>query len=258
MGSNRRQSSIACASVAPDASPKVGDEVAAGNARWAFSGAVAGAFSRHARRSIPLYDEGHELICRVSDYFVHDGSVIYDLGAGTGTLLGKLAARHRDSKPKARFIGIDEQASMLEQARRELGAAGARVELEHGDINLFDYEQSDLIIAYYTMQFVPPRIRQALFDRIHQALNWGGAFILFEKTRGPDARFQDIITGLYTDFKLDNGFTSDEIVNKTRSLKGVLEPFSTQGNLDLLSRAGFVDMMTIMKLAPFEGFLAIK
>lgn len=256
MESNRRQPSTADAPVGPDASPKVGDNVAAGNARWAFSDAVAGAFSRHARRSIPLYDEGHELICRVSDYFAHDGSVIYDLGTGTATLLGKLAARHSHGKPKARFIGIDEQASMLEQARRELGAA--RVELEQGDINLFDYEQSDLIIAYYTMQFVPPRIRQALFDRIYQALNWGGAFILFEKTRAPDARFQDIITGLYTDFKLNNGFTPDEIVNKTRSLKGVLEPFSTQGNLDLLTRAGFVDMMTIMKLAPFEGFLAIK
>lgn len=257
MGNNRRQSSTAGASGGPDASPKVGDNVAAGNARWAFSNAVAGAFSRHARRSIPLYDEGHELICRVSDYFVHDGSVIYDLGTGTATLLGKLAARHSHGKPKARFIGIDEQASMLGQARRELGAE-TRVELEHGDINLFDYEPSDLIIAYYTMQFVPPRIRQALFDRIYQSLNWGGAFILFEKTRAPDARFQDIITGLYTDFKLNNGFTPDEIVNKTRSLKGVLEPFSTQGNLDLLTRAGFVDMMTIMKLAPFEGFLAIK
>ena len=45
---------------------------------------------------------------------------------------------------------------------------------------------------------------------------------------------------------------------KTRSLKGILEPFSTQGNLDLLSRAGFVDVMTVQKYLCFEGFLAIK
>jgi tRNA (cmo5U34)-methyltransferase len=38
----------------------------------------------------------------------------------------------------------------------------------------------------------------------------------------------------------------------------VLEPFSTQGNLDMLKRAGFVDVMTIMKYVCFEGFLAIK
>jgi tRNA (cmo5U34)-methyltransferase len=81
---------------------------------------------------------------------------------------------------------------------------------------------------------------------------------LFEKVRGADARFQDMMTAIYTDFKLDQGYNPDEIISKSRSLKGVLEPFSTQGNLDLLKRAGFVDVMTIMKWVCFEGFLAIK
>ena len=37
-----------------------------------------------------------------------------------------------------------------------------------------------------------------------------------------------------------------------------VEPFSTQGNLDLMSRAGFVDINTILKYICFEGWLAIK
>ena len=97
-----------------------------------------------------------------------------------------------------------------------------------------------------------------MFDRIFNALNWGGGFLLFEKVRAPDARFQDMMSAIYTDYKLDNGYNSEEIIAKSRSLKGVLEPFSTQGNLDLLKRAGFVDIMTIMKFISFEGFLAIK
>lgn len=128
----------------------------------------------------------------------------------------------------------------------------------HGDICDHPYDPSDLIIAYYTVQFVPPRHRQALIDRLYQSLNWGGALLLFEKVRGADARFQDIATALYTEFKLDSGYTPDEIVAKTRSLKGVLEPFSSQGNLDLLHRAGFADVMTIFKHVCFEGFLAIR
>ena len=44
----------------------------------------------------------------------------------------------------------------------------------------------------------------------------------------------------------------------TLNLKGVLEPFSTQGNLDLFKRAGFVDITTISKYICFEGFLLIK
>ena len=126
------------------------------------------------------------------------------------------------------------------------------------DARVFPYERADLIVAYYTMQFVPPRDRQALFDRIYQSLHWGGAFILFEKVRGPDARFQDILTSLYSDFKAKNGITADEILAKSRSLKGVLEPFSTDGNLGLLARAGFKDVMSVFRYLCFEGFLAIK
>ena len=37
-----------------------------------------------------------------------------------------------------------------------------------------------------------------------------------------------------------------------------MEPFSTQGNIDLMKRAGFVDIMPVSKWVCFEGFLAIK
>ena len=92
----------------------------------------------------------------------------------------------------------------------------------------------------------------------YEALEWGGAFVLYEKVRAPDARFQDLMVQLYQEFKVDQGFDEVEILGKQRSLKGVLEPFSTQGNIDLLKRAGFVDIVTIMKYVSFEGFLAIK
>ena len=66
------------------------------------------------------------------------------------------------------------------------------------------------------------------------------------------------MTTIYAETKLERGFSAEEIINKTLSLKGVLEPFSTQGNMDLLRRAGFEDIMTVMKNVCFEGFLAIK
>ena len=81
---------------------------------------------------------------------------------------------------------------------------------------------------------------------------------MFEKVRGPDARFQDIFSTLYNDFKLQQNYSPEEIINKTRSLKGVMEPFSSAGNLGLMNRAGFVDITTVMKYLCFEGFIAIK
>jgi len=251
MGETSRAQKFGAASEGP-----VGDGIVGRNSQWSFGGEVPQGFAEHVRRSVPLYDEGHALICRISDYFVQKNSLVYDLGTSTGQLLRQLASRHV-SKPGVEFVGIDEEEGMINQARKNLDQC-RNVRLETANICLFEYESCDLIVSCYTIQFVHPRIRQQLIDKIYQALNWGGAFLLFEKIRAPDARFQDLCTGIYTDFKLENGFTEAEIVNKSRSLKGVLEPFSTEGNLDLMRRAGFVDIMTVMKYVPFEGFLAIK
>ncbi len=89
-------------------------------------------------------------------------------------------------------------------------------------------------------------------------MNWGGAFIIFEKVRASDARFQDYFSQLYQEFKLNNNFTPDQIISKSKSLKRILEPFSSEANVDLMKRAGFKDIITIQKYLCFEGFLAIK
>ncbi len=233
----------------------VGDGIAAGNAGWTFSNDVARTFSSHVSKSVPLYNEGHDLICSLSDFFVQDSSICYELGSSTGALIRKLALRH--AATKARFVGIESVPQMIAQARAECGAM-KNLEFIQDDINLFPYEPADLFCSFCTIQFVPPYLRQTLFDRLYQSLNWGGALMIYEKVRAPDARFQDYMTAVYTDYKLDRGYTPDEIIGKARSLKRVQEPFSTQGYLDLFKRAGFVDVMSIIKWVCFEGFLAIK
>ncbi len=235
---------------------KVGHDIEAGNAKWSFGGDVADTFVDHIRQSVPMYEEGHDLVCKLSDYFIHDDSVTYELGVSTGELLGKLATRH-SHRPGARWIGIDSEKPMVTKAKSHCKGI-KNLELFQDDVRLFPFETADMFVSYYTMQFIPPRFRQDLFDRIYQSLNWGGAFIMFEKVRGPDARFQDMFASMYNDFKTDQGFSAEEILSKTRSLKGVLEPFSTEGNVALLERAGFTDHTTIFKHICFEGFVAIK
>jgi tRNA (cmo5U34)-methyltransferase len=235
-------------------SDKTGDSIPAQNANWTFGGEVATNFDAHVEKSVPLYHQGHDLIIQLSDFFLSDGSICYDLGCSTGSLIAKL--QQRNQAKSVRFIGIDQEPAMIEQAKKR-GVPG-EVEFSCQDILDIEFEPSDMIVAYYTIQFIKPKNRQLIFDRIYSALNWGGALLLFEKVRGPDARFQDIMSSVYQDYKLAQGYTPDNIVAKARSLKGVLEPFSTQGNLDMMKRAGFEDMLTVSKLICFEGFLAIK
>ncbi len=237
----------------------VGDGLRAENANWNFKGEVAKNFDEHVSKSVPFYQQGHQLICNLSDYFIGQDSVCYELGCSTGELSIKLA-KHNVAKTQAKFIGIDIEPDMVKIALEKKKKNGdlSNVEFIEDDLFQHDYGKADMIVCYYTIQFVRPRVRQEIFNKIYQSLNWGGAFILFEKVRANDARFQDIVTSLYNEYKLAQGYSSEEIVSKARSLKGVLEPFSTQGNFDLLKRAGFVDFMSVFKYVCFEGFLAIK
>jgi len=232
-----------------------GDSIIAKNASWTFGADVCERFDEHVSKSVPFYKVGHDLVLKISDFFINDESICYELGCSTGVLIHALAKRHEHRK--ARFTGIDIEGPMIKKAKERCQKMKS-VSLKTADILDIEFKKADLIVAYYSVQFIRPKNRQILIDRIFRSLNWGGAFLLFEKTRGADARFQDMMTAIYTDYKTDQGYTPEEIIGKTRSLKGRLEPFSTQGNYDLLKRAGFVDVMTIMKYVCFEGFLAIK
>ncbi len=238
--------------------PNAGDGLEADNANWNFKGDVAKNFVAHVSKSVPYYFDGHKLVCSISDFFIKKDSLIYELGCSTGELILKLS-KYNKLKPDSKFIGIDIEKDMIkvaEEKKKELKINN--VDFFIDDIVQYELESSDMIIAYYTVQFIRPSEKQRLIDKIFNALKWGGAFLMFEKVRANDARFQDMMTSIYHDYKLEQGYTPEEIITKSRSLKGILEPFSTQGNIDLLKRAGFVDILTVFKYVCFEGFLAIK
>lgn len=231
-----------------------GDDIQMGNAAWNFTEA-ANNFDAHVRRSIPLYDLGHESVAQYASFFLRNGATAYEIGCSTGRLAQRILEHNPEKNVK--YIAIDNVPAMVSRATERL-KDDVRAQVEEADAVTYPYGSCCLFVSYYTIQFINPCVRQDLIDKIYNALDWGGAAIIYEKVRGPDARFQDLLTQLYTDYKLAQGFSESEIVHKTRSLKGVLEPFSTAGNIDLLRRAGFVDIMTIHKHLCFEGYLCIK
>ena len=219
---------------------------------WTFkSKSVAENFDEHVQKSVPFYEHSHKLAVGISEFFLKDNSICCDLGCSTGSLLNKIRKQNKDKKIK--YYGYDSSSNMIKLAKRN-----KNIIFKKSDLNKLKLPQSDFILSLFTIQFIEPKNRQKLFDKIFNSLNWGGAFFMVEKVRGPDARFQDILNQVYIEFKLTQGFSETQIINKSKSLKGILEPFSTKGNLDLLKRAGFKDVLTVFKYACFEGFLAIK
>lgn len=60
------------------------------------------------------------------------------------------------------------------------------------------------------------------------------------------------------DFKVDNGYSFDEILAKAASIKGVLVPNTSLENMEMLQAAGFSEISLIVKYCNFEGYLAVK
>ena len=182
-------------------------------------------------------------------------SLLIDIGCSTGSLLSKLAKHQCDDSIK--YVGCDVEEGMVNKAKENCSEF-TNIEIYQQSAFELDLDNSNMVLSYYTMQFIHPSVRQDLFNKIYKSLKWGGAFIYFEKVRAPDARFQDIISQVYADYKLENGYTPDQILAKSKSLKGILEPFSSQANLDLSLRAGFKDVMSISSTHVLKVFLLLN
>ena len=219
---------------------------------WTFGGDTPPGFDDHVQRSIPWYAAGHQLVVELADHVVPVGGRCYELGCSTGTLTALLAARLEPRR--AEVIGIDAEPGMIAVARgRFAGHPGLGFEVAR--LEAFDPGPADLIVSYYTLQFVRVRDRRPLLERVRRALEPAGALLLFEKVLLPPARVQDFAAAIYHDWKRRQGFSDAEVAAKERSLRGVLTPQTHDENLALLAEAGFGDTVAIFRWLNWEGLL---
>ena len=79
-----------------------------------------------------------------------------------------------------------------------------------------------------------------------------------EKVLAEEGRFDDLWVELYWDFKKRQGLTDDQILQKARSIRGVLRPLTLTENMKLLRMVGFNSTDVFFKWYNFAGVLAIK
>lgn len=233
--------------------PDVGDGIHSLAGSWTFGGEVPDAFDSHVARSIPAYAPCHQLIADLADQLMPAGGRCYDLGCSTGALTALLAERL--APRRAELIGVDREPAMIKLAAQRCAELPS-VRFETAALEELEFESADLMVSFYTLQFVPLRLRRQVLDRIHQALSPGGALILFEKVLAPTARTQEMAVGAYLDWKHRQGFSDEEIAAKTRSIRGVLQPLTPQENSAMLREAGFRETAHIFRWVLFDGLLA--
>ena len=218
---------------------------------WDFD-TVVKTFDDHISKSVPGYIECQNLASDISVFFVKNKSIVYDVGCSTGTFTKLVYEKNNDKKINSFAYDISEKMIKYAKYRK------SKIKFIKKDITTINFKKSDFISSMYTIQFLHPKDRQDLINRIYKSLNWGGAFILFEKIRGKDARFQDLLNFLLFDYKKKNKISSKDILSKEKSLRGIMEPFTLKQNMSYLKNAGFKDYMTIYQNINFVGILAIK
>ena len=223
-----------------------------------FNQQVVDVFDDMISRSVPLYQEAQLATIKLANMFYQPNSTIYDLGCSTGTTLFGLCEAIND--PGLKLVGVDYSKAMLKRCLENLTQAGYKdkVELDCVDITDCKFEKSSVVIANYTLQFIPPQKRLSVLSDIYNSLLPGGVVLISEKVKHEHAKVQEALTELHHDFKRAHGYSELEIAQKRDAIENVLIPLTSEQNFQLLQDAGFEHVVQYLKWYNFVSIIAVK
>ncbi len=225
------------------------------NKKFEFDEAVASVFDDMLSRSVPFYDEVRKLVISLILAEQKEGMKVLDLGSSTAKFLLDLKSK---AQVAMKLKGIDNSQAMLDRATQKCQAFGANIELELEDMLEYDYDNEDIIIANYTLQFIRPIQRLELIKKIYEGLHNDGMFIFSEKIVFEDKVLDKDMIDIYYDYKKEQGYSEYEIAQKREALENVLIPFTIKENIQMCKDAGFTKIETVFQWANFVTFVAKK
>jgi len=214
-------------------------------------------FEDHIHKSIRGYADLRRDCVRLSRYFIENNSSVIDIGCSTGKFLGDVRAYNGDRAPAARCPGMDIE-NAFERHWKEFQFPNMK--FQTCDVRTFtDYNSLSFVTSLFSLQFIPERDRREVMVRIFQNMIDGEALILAEKTLSESSRIQDMLTFIYYDFKKEH-FSEEEILDKEKSLRDKLKPWTEAKTAELLKEVGFSDrnIQVFWRNHLFAGILAIK
>jgi len=243
----------------PDRSDRVFDGTGR-IAEFAFDERVTRVFDDMVSRSVPMYGEVQRMQTELIIELLPDNGVVCDLGCSTGTTIDLLAS-HPRCPEGARFVGLDNSAPMIAEAKAKLAGPirEGRVRLEERDLNGdLALPRCNCVLMNWTLQFVRPMLREGVLRAVSAALAPGGMLILSEKMLVEDSILNRTYIELYHRYKRQHGYSDVEIQRKREALENVLIPYRVDENIELLRRCGFRFIDLFFRWFNFGSLVAIK
>ncbi len=223
-----------------------------------FDQKVADVFPDMIKRSVPGYPLTISMISVLADNYVQDGSNIYDLGCSLGAVT--FAIQQSVNNKKCNIIAVDNSKAMLDACSKIdfQKKPGIEIQFQQDDITHVEIKNASVIVLNFTLQFVPPGMRQTLLENIYHGLLPGGVLILSEKIHFDDENEDFTMTELHHHMKELNGYEKMEIANKREALEKVLIPETIEVHQQRLKEAGFKQSYMWLRCLNFMSIIAIK
>ena len=212
-------------------------------------------FDNHIDKSVRGYSHLWGDILSLSKYFVEDYTQVVDMGCSTGKLLKGMIEQNQKHIPHAQYTGIEIEEDFFGDYTHD-EEKYHQLNYFRGDVREFDFQNCSLVTSIFTLQFMSPKDRQEIINKIHSGLNTGGAFIFSEKTYSCNPRVQDMMTFMFYDYKRKH-FTDKEILDKEVQLRHMMKPNTKTELYKMVQDAGF-EIHTFWQNFNFVGIVALK
>ncbi len=225
---------------------------------FTFDDKVARVFPDMIRRSVPGYGTIVAMTGLLAARYASANSRLYDLGCSLGA--STLAMRQNLRQDGCRIVGVDNSAAMLARCRNVVDTDTHDTPVDLVCANLQDVAIADasVVVLNFTLQFIPPALREDVIRRIHDGLRPGGIMVLSEKVTFADPHLDELNVELHHQFKRANGYSDLEIARKRSALEQVLLPETLDRHRQRMAVAGFDSCDVWFQCFNFASLIALK
>ena len=218
-------------------------------------------FDEHIDKSIRGYQDLLSDIVSLSSYFVEKETNVYDIGCSTGKLTEAMLKKNQDIED-VHYYGIEVADGFVgDMKSREIKLnsdySWNKIKFLHEDVRDSMISNASLITSVFTLQFMSMRDRLPMIKKVYNGLNEGGAFIFAEKTICENAKFQEMITFNFYDYKR-KFFDTKDIMDKEQTLRNIMKPNTWKQIEKYIYDAGFKDVQPFWRNHMFVGAIAVK
>lgn len=236
--------------------------------KFQFDSEVAALFQDMARRSIPLYQEMHNLH---ADYVFRRLKEtrpfhVLDIGASRCAFLAQVMVQcflgYKELRPPGVFFSACDASESMVSATQQDEQLAKCIDYIVADVSgpepFYEDQQFDCVVMHYVMQFIPVEKRVLVWSRVSRLVRSGGFLLFGEKNHIDDPVIDSVMHENYIQFRRGNGYTKEEIEAKTKALKNSMWPATRKETETDLFWAGFQSPTVTTCSGQFRSFIARK